>query len=167
MSPLLSHAAAMPHGPIDALRAALVPAVVAEPGSRRGQPSAIPGAMLWAGMLTGILRGEQSQRVLWRLMTTHGLWPWSRIATLSDDAIHQRLRRTGPAPTQQSWTAVTAHRLAIPAGPTAQPALAPFATVVMARDETTLDQVRRQGARREVPVGTMPASPARSAPCSI
>lgn len=149
----MSHAAALPHGPIEALLADLVPAAVAEPGPRRGQPSAIPGAMLWAGMLTGILRGEQSQRALWRLVTTHGLWHWPRVATLSDDAIYQRLRRTGPAPMQQIWQAVTAQLHAMPVAPSAQPALAPFATAVVALDETTLDQVRRQGVLRTVPRG--------------
>ena len=68
----MSHAA-VPQGPIEVLLAELVPAVFAEPAPRRGQPSAIPGAMLWAGMLTGILRGEQSQRALWRLV--HDPWP--------------------------------------------------------------------------------------------
>ena len=150
------HPAAAPQGPIEVLLADLIPTVVVEPGPHRGQPSAIPGAMLWAGMLTGILRGEQSQRAIWRLVTTHGLWHWPRCPTLSDDAIYQRLARTGPAPMAQIWAALTAQLVAAAPAPdaaTAQPALAPFAAEVVALDETTLDQVRRQGALRAVPRG--------------
>lgn len=104
-------------------------------------------------MLTGILRGEQSQRAIWRLVTTHGLWHWPRCASLSDDAIYQRLVRTGPGPMQQIWQALTAQMLAAPAGAASQPSLAPFATEVVALDETTLDQVRQQGDLRGVPRG--------------
>lgn len=150
------HPAAAPQGPIETLLADLIPQVIVEPSPRRGQPSAIPGAMLWAAMATGILRGEQSQRAIWRLVTTQGLWHWPRCASLSDDAIYQRLARTGPEPMERIWQALTAHLLATPSPPDApstQPRLAPFATEVVALDETTLDQVRQQGAVREVARG--------------
>lgn len=107
-------------------------------------------------MLTGILRGDQSQRAIWRLVTTQGLWHWPRCASLSDDAIYQRLARSGPEPMHQIWQALTAQLLATPSPPdtpATQPALAPFATEVVALDETTLDQVRQQGALRAVPRG--------------
>lgn len=42
--------ASAPQGPIEALLADLVPHVIVEPGPHRGQPSAIPGAMLWSGV---------------------------------------------------------------------------------------------------------------------
>lgn len=145
--------ATAPQGPIETLLADLIPQVIVEPGPRRGQPSAIPGAMLWSAMLTGILRGEQSQRAIWRLVTTQGLWHWPRCASLSDDAIYQRLARTGPGPMEQIWRALTAQMLAAPPCPEAPSTLAPFATEVVALDETTLDQVRQQGDLRGVPRG--------------
>lgn len=153
----MSHPVA-PQGAIESLLAELVPTVVAEPGPQRGQPSAVPGAMLWAGMLTCILRGEQSQRAIWRLLTVHGLWHWPRVETLSDDAIYRRLARTGPAPLERIWTALTAHLVAAadqaePVPTPARPRLAAFAREIVALDETTLDQVRRQGAKRDVPRG--------------
>jgi len=153
MSPDLEHR----QSAIETLLASLIPGLFpASATAGPGRPAVIPGAMLWAGMLVCILRHHGSQRAIWRRLTVHGLWAWPRLRC-SDDAIYRRLQRTGPAPMARIWAAVTALLLEEAAGPvqeaSAPPPLAPFATEVVALDETTLDQVRRQGARREVPRG--------------
>lgn len=137
---------------IETLLRETIPAIVpADPTGRRGRPSVVSGAMLWAGVLTSILDGEESQRAIWRTFTTHGLWDWPRIDTLSDDAIYRRLQRSGPAPMQAIWQAVT-DRLAGPE-PASRTTLAPIASTIVALDETTLDQVRQQGDLRQVTAG--------------
>jgi hypothetical protein len=144
----MSSPSASPLSAIETLLARLVPTVVPAPGSGRGRPATIPGAMLWAGMLVCILRQDASQRAIWRLLTAHGLWHWPRLA-VSDDAIYRRLQRHGPDAMAQLFTALTRVLSRTPGNRS----LAPFAREVVALDETTLDQVRGQGQQREVPRG--------------
>lgn len=137
-----------PQSAIEALLADLVPALFPPCPPGRGRPAILPGAMLWAGMLVCILRQDASQRAIWRLLTVHGLWSWPRV-TISDDAIYRRLQRAGPTAMAQIFAALTQLLRATPG----DRQLAPFAREIVALDETTLDQVRRQGAKRAIPKG--------------
>jgi transposase len=120
----------------------------------RGRPRVLPALCLWAGLLVCVLRGFSSQLALWRLLSVHGLWRYPRFA-LSDQAVYNRLARAGTAPLEQLFTqlsALLARRLA----PYADQGLAPFASAVVALDETTLDRVARtlpalRGAARGAP----------------
>ena len=88
-----------------------------------------------------VLRGFSSYQALWRLLSQRQLWFYPRFP-VSDQAVYNRLAQEGTAPLEQLFaqvTAVLAPRLA----PYAQTALAPFATAVVALDETTLDPVAR------------------------
>lgn len=129
---------------IEAVLADLIPRLVPDRAPGRGRPAILPGALLWAGMLVCILRHDGSQRAIWRLLTVHGLWRWPRI-WLSDDAVYRRLARTGPATMATLFHAAT--DLLTGSGP-GDLSLAPFATEVLALDETTLDPVARRAGFR-------------------
>src|ERR671933_840955 len=45
---------------------------------------------LWAGLVVGVLRGQQAVADLWRLLSWHGLWDYQRFA-ISDEAVYKRL----------------------------------------------------------------------------
>jgi Transposase DDE domain len=118
----------------------------------RGRPRVLPALALWGGLLVCLLEGFTRQIALWRLLTSRGLWDYPRFA-LRDQAIYHRLARDGTAPLEQLFgqvTRVLAERLA----PYRDRTLAPFATAVVALDETTLDRVARMlPALRDVPPG--------------
>jgi hypothetical protein len=115
------------------------PAEAARPGP--GRPRVLPSLCLWAGLLVCVLRGFGSYQALWRLLSQRQLWFYPRFP-VSDQAVYNRLAQDGTAPLEQLFahvTAVLATRLA----PYAQRTLAPFATAIVALDETTLDPVAR------------------------
>lgn len=118
---------------------AFVPLTDAAAPRTRGRPPILPGAMLWAGLLVCVLRGWSSQRALWRLLRTHGVWDFP-AHPISDDAVYRRLERNGDGPMHALFAAVTATVLAEAVPDTT---LAPFATEVVVLDETTLDPVAR------------------------
>lgn len=127
-----------------------VPLTTPAPPSSHGRPPILPGAMLWAGLLLCVLRGWTSQRELWRLLSVHGVWDFP-AQPISDDAVYRRLERDGDAPMRALLETVTTTLLdaAVP-----DTTLAPFATEVVAIDETTLDPVARRWPRlRAVPTG--------------
>lgn len=106
--------------------------------------------MLWAGILVCILHQATSQRAIWRLLTAHGLWDYPRL-TISDDAVYRRVQRSGPTAMATLFTMITETLVAADAG---DRTLAPFATEVIALDETTFDPVvRRRPMLRDVPRG--------------
>lgn len=137
---------------IETYLAETIPALLPEPETepRRGRPRILPSLYLWSGLLVCVLRGFSSQLALWRLLSAEGLWSYPRLA-LSDQAIYTRLQREGLTPLEtlfRAITAVLAQRLA----PYAATDLAPFATEVVALDQTTLDTMaRRLPALRDVP----------------
>ena len=117
-----------------------------------GRPRILPALALWSGVLVCVLRGLGSQRAVWRLLSAHGLWHYPRFA-ISDQAVYKRLAEDGTGTLERLFTAV-GHLLADRVAPWTTTTLAPFATAVVALDETTLDQVARTlPALREVPAG--------------
>jgi hypothetical protein len=106
-----------------------------------GRPRVLPSMCLWAGLLTCVARGLSSQLDLWRLLSNGNFWFYPRFA-VSDQAVYKRLEQEGTQPLQHLFTQVCsllAQRLA----PYQDKGLAPFATQVLALDETTLDGVAR------------------------
>lgn len=129
---------------IETVLADLIPRLVPAPRPGRGRPAILPTALLWAGMLVCILRHDGSQRAIWRLLTVHGLWGAPRLA-ISDDAVYRRIARTGPATMGTLFHAATELLTGSEPGDLR---LAPFATEVVALDETTLDPVARRAGFR-------------------
>ncbi len=127
-----------------------------------GRPRVLPAMCLWAGMLVCVLRGYTSQQALWRLLSLEQLWYYPRFE-VSDQAVYKRLAQGGTAPLMQIFAQVSAvlkERLA----PYEQHTLAPFATGVVALDETTLDPVARMlPALRELPRGDKQLLPGKLA----
>jgi hypothetical protein len=117
-----------------------------------GRPRILPAMCLWAGLLVCVLRGFSSQLALWRLVSREGLWYYPRFP-VSDAAIYKRLATD----TSQSmaWlfgriTAILTARLE----PLMDRTLAPFASDIVAIDETTLDPVKKHlPAVRDLPSG--------------
>lgn len=113
-----------------------------EPAQSRGRPPILPATILWTGLVVCILRGFSSQLELWRLLSSGRFWDFPRYA-LADQAIYHRLARAGTVPLERLFAQVSAvlrERLT----PWAATDLAPFATQVVAIDETTLDPVARK-----------------------
>ena len=107
----------------------------------RGRPPIMPAMVVWASLTIGVLRGVMSQVAVWRLVLDTGLWRGPRIA-VSDEAVDKRLATAGPSPLGGLFVDVTTLLLErIAAWHDEQ--LAPFATDVVAIDETTLDPVAR------------------------
>lgn len=123
-----------------------------EARSGPGRPRVLPALALWGGLLVCVLRGFSSQLALWRLLSSGSFWFYPRFP-ISDQAVYKRLEQGGDAPLRQLFaqlSQVLAERLA----PYRDERLAPFATDVVALDESTLDQVaRRLPALRAVPRG--------------
>lgn len=114
-----------------------------EPGVKRGgpgRPVTLPATCLWAGLLVCVLRGFTSQSALWRLLSSYGLWDYPRFP-VGDQAVRDRLAK-GKGEMEGLFHAITgvlAERLS----PYAERDLAPWASEVVAIDETTLDPVAR------------------------
>lgn len=123
------------------LREALAGLEPEGPAPGRGRPRVLPNLVLWGAVLAGVARGATSQREVWRLISHLGLWDYPRYP-LSDQAVYARLADGGTAPLERVFERASG-ALAARLAPLADAALAPFATAVVALDETTLDPVAR------------------------
>jgi hypothetical protein len=126
---------------IEAVLQDLIPLLTPSPRTGPGRKPILPATLLWAGMLVCHLRGDTTQRAVWRLLTVSGLWDYP-LLDLSDDAIYRRLERAGPGTMAAFFQAVTA--LLAATGPVPLTGLAPFATGVYVIDESTLDPIARR-----------------------
>lgn len=113
-------------------------------------------------MLVCLARGFSSQLDLWRLLSSGNFWFYPRFA-VSDQAVYKRLAQEGTTPLQELFEqirTVLCERLA----QFEDKSLAPFATQVLALDQTTLDQVARLlPALRAEPVGSKQLLPGKLA----
>lgn len=131
------------------------------PRRGRGRPAILPTALLWTALAVGVVRGFASQRALWRLLSLQGLWDYPRVP-ISDKALYKRLASEGPGMIAELFAAVT--RVLVANAPDPVQRLAPFATTVVALDESTLDQVARTvPALRAVPNGAPALLPGKVA----
>jgi hypothetical protein len=123
-----------------------------------GRPPEVPDLSLWMALIIGLLRGVRSQRAIWRLLVSGGLWH-EPCYDVSDQAIYNRLDRQGSGPLPAFFATLT-ELLSLWLEPSLQTQgdllgeLAPFAREVVALDESTLDAVtRRLPCLRNVPAG--------------
>lgn len=117
-----------------------------------GRPPILSAALLWASLTIGVLRGVMSQAAVWRLACDRQLWR-GRQVVVSDEAVYKRLAAPGPSPLGTLFTDLT-RLLRARIEPWQDWTLAPFASDVVAIDETTLDPVARSlPSLRAIPVG--------------
>ncbi len=120
-------------------------AVASDRTGRPGRPPVVPALCVWGGLLVCVLNGFSSQLELWRLLSQTGLWEYERY-DVSDQAIYYRLGRDGTTALLGLFHDVNqllGTRLD-PYLPQLVADLAPFATDIVAIDETTLDPVARR-----------------------
>ncbi|MGB8345116.1 MAG: IS4 family transposase [Ktedonobacteraceae bacterium] len=120
---------------------------------RRGRPAQIGLAHLGWAIFWCFLHGWQAQLDLWRQIRFERLGEFLPV-NVCDQAVYKRLAQHGLAALGmvfESVSAILAQRL----GPYEQWQLAPFASAVVALDESKLDQVGRWlSGLRELPLGT-------------
>lgn len=109
---------------------------------RRGAPQKVSWPHLWLGLLYGVLSGMNSYQAWWRLLCTQAIGPFAPLAKISDDALVKRLTQAGLAPLQQLFAALSQLLGQQLSALTTTP-LAPFASAIVALDETTLEAVAR------------------------
>jgi len=135
--------------------------VEAAPSSRsRGRPVSLSAWHLSLAVLVCLLRGLQSQAEVWRLIAFFGVGHLPALP-LSDQAVYDRLEQDGVSAFQAFFGQLSGW-LATRLAPYEDRRLAPFATGVVALDESVLDQVKRWVAWvREVPAGDSRLLPGR------
>lgn len=109
--------------------------------TNRGRPRILPALCLWAGVVVCLARRSLEQKDVWRLLSEQGLWNYPTFP-VTDEAIYKRLAKAGVAPFMALFQQVTA-LLRARVEAFADRTLAPFASEVVALDETTLDPVAR------------------------
>ncbi|GAC1407057.1 MAG: hypothetical protein NVSMB49_26850 [Ktedonobacteraceae bacterium] len=119
---------------------------------RRGRPRDLCWSHLWLALVMCTLQGMHSYADLWRLLATRSVGRFAALF-LCSPAIIRRLERGGLLPLYALNTRLgelLAQRLPLPSACT----LAPFATHIVAFDETTLDVVHKHlPALRTLPKG--------------
>ncbi len=113
-----------------------------------GRPPEVGELSLWMAVIVVLLRGLRSQRAIWRLLVGGGLWQ-EPCYDVGDQAIYNRLDRQGSGPLPAFFARLTDLLLiwlqpALQAQARLVEELAPFASEVVALDESTLDAVSRR-----------------------
>src|SRR5437868_11285537 len=113
-----------------------------------GRPQQLPSASLWMAVLVAVLRGMRSQRAIWRLLASCGLWSLP-CYDIVDETVYKRLAQEGAEPVENLF-----RRISLLLAQWLQPAklayeqkmgsLAPFASEVVALDEMWADPVTRR-----------------------
>jgi hypothetical protein len=122
-----------------------------KPG-QRGRPQHVSWGHLWFRLIIGLLGGMRSYQDLRRDLAEHPLGPFPRC-TITDDALVKRLKQAGIAPLHTLFQNLSDHlgRWLTSLLPCT---LAPFASAILALDETTWDAVERHlPALRQFPRG--------------
>ena len=113
----------------------------APPPPRRGRPVSLSESQLWLGLLWAVLEGLSGYRALTRYLATHPLGRFAPV-NLTDSAVLQRLQQAGLAPLHDLFATVGLWLQRVVSPPAC--ALAPFASHIIALDETKLDAVVRR-----------------------
>ncbi|HTK10255.1 MAG TPA: IS4 family transposase [Ktedonobacteraceae bacterium] len=109
----------------------------------RGRPATFCLQQLWLGVLIGILQQASSLRQIWRLLTCDALGSFPMLL-VTYEGMRDRLLSAGTEPLQALFEEISAHlRERALARPSSALPLAPFASQVVALDETTFDKLKR------------------------
>src|SRR5947209_19234718 len=120
----------------------------AEQAVKPGRPVVLPSVKLWMAVLVAVLRGQKSQRAIWRLLAAGGWWKQPSY-DIEDQAVYKRLEQEGWKPLAQVFERVSQLlaqwlQSALQAYHQRHATLAAFASEVVALDEMHLDQVSRR-----------------------
>jgi hypothetical protein len=137
-----------------------IPAAEARAPHKRGRPRTLSAWHVSLAVLLCLLHGLQSQLEVWRQIAFYGVG-YLPALPLSDQAVYNRLEQDGVSAFQSVFAHVS-QWLAEHLAPYEDRTLAPFATAVLALDESVLDRVKRWvGWLREVPDGDSRLLPGR------
>ncbi len=128
-----------------------VPASQSSPRRRRGRPIEVAEAHLWLGLVWAVLGGLGGYHALARLLATQALGRFAPVS-VTGSAVLQRLQQAGLAPLQALFATLGTWLFDFLPAPACH--LAPFASRIIALDETKLDAlVRRLPWQRQHRVG--------------
>ena len=120
----------------------------------RGRPPMLPLDQLWLALLIGVIRHAKHISTIWRTLCLETTGSYA-VVHVTYEAVRKRLLAAGTAPLQRLFETIS-HALAQRSlsQPPSALTLAPFASQVVALDETTLDHLQRLTQDlREVPDG--------------
>ena len=115
------------------------PAVGSKAG--RGRPLTLAACHLWLGLLWAVIEGLQGYSALTRYLATHAIGRFAPVS-LTQSAVLQRLQQAGLQPLQELFGLLGTWLQSYLAPPACD--LAPFASHIIALDETKLDTVVRR-----------------------
>jgi len=128
--------------------------IQASQGRPRGRPAELPVQQLYLALLIGMLRPTSHLSTIWRRLYLEEIGTFAPVR-LTYEAVRKRLLSAGTTAVRQLFETVSqglahwSHSQQVSAL-----SLAPFASQVVALDETTFDRVRRLTSDlREVPAG--------------
>ncbi|HEY6408617.1 MAG TPA: IS4 family transposase [Ktedonobacteraceae bacterium] len=128
----------------------------------RGRPPTLPLDQLWLALVLGVLRHAKHVSTIWRSLCLETTGSFA-VVQVTYEAVRKRLLAAGTAPLQRLFE--TLSQALAQRSLSQQPAaltLAPFASQVVALDETTLDHLQRLTQDlRDVPMVTPIASRAK------
>jgi DDE family transposase len=152
--------ASHPKGLIESILQHATPERKASPFNRRGRPPQIQLAHLGWAIFWCFLQGWQAQLDLWREIRFERLGGFHPVR-VTDQAVYKRLAQDGVRALRGVFESVSAH-LHDRVAPHEAWQLAPFASAVIAMDESKLDQVGRWlGGLRGLPSGDRGLLPGR------
>jgi hypothetical protein len=109
----------------------------------RGRPATLPLDQLWLALLIGVIRHAKHVSTIWRNLCLETTGSFA-VVQVTYEAVRKRLLAAGTASLQRLFETVSQ---ALAQRSLSQPpsalTLAPFASQVVALDETTLDQLQR------------------------
>lgn len=115
------------------------------PRRLRGRPAQLPLPQLYLMLLAGVLRQSAHLTTIWRRLSLEAIGTWPPVQ-VTYEAVRKRLLAAGTAGLEDLFELVCRGLARWNQGQGQQSSalsLAPFASQVVALDETTLDQVRR------------------------
>ncbi|HZT99089.1 MAG TPA: IS4 family transposase [Ktedonobacteraceae bacterium] len=117
---------------------------LAQSQSKRGpgKPVTIQWPHLWLGLLLSVLLGMKNYQQWWRRMCSQPIGPFAPLA-VTDDALIKRLKQAGIDPLLALLQSISQQLACQLEGLLAPCPLAPFASRIVAIDETTWDAVQR------------------------
>lgn len=121
---------------------------------RRGRPATLALSHLALALLVGVLHGSRHLSTIWRRLSLEPIGPFSAVS-LTYEAVRKRLLTQGVTALEQLFEQVS--QGLVSCSQSLHPStcrLAPFASQILALDETTLDRLRRlTDDLRDVPPG--------------